>query len=85
MTEERVWGIYLGSVAGTDDPLQRGRLSVRVPALLGEAVSWADACVPGPNRSAATFVPPEIDTPVWIQFEAGDITRPVWVGFPLKR
>jgi hypothetical protein len=86
MAREPVWGIHLGIVEGTDDPEQRGRLRVRVPAVLGDTeIGWANACVPEPNRSAATFTPPEAGTLVWIQFEGGDITRPVWVGFALKR
>ena len=78
------WGIYRGVVTEANDPQQRGRLKVRIPGLLGDIEIWASACVPDPNQSAKTLKLPQPDTPVWIQFEGGDIDRPVWVGFPLE-
>jgi type VI secretion system (T6SS) baseplate-like injector VgrG len=86
MARKPVWGIHQGIVEETIDPDRLGRLKVRVPSVLGNtAARWARPCVAEPNRSAATFTPPDAGTPVWIQFEGGDTSRPVWLGFPLTR
>jgi uncharacterized protein involved in type VI secretion and phage assembly len=51
-------------------------MQVQVPAVGGnDALSWAEACVAWP----ATLVP-QIGAAVWVMFEAGDPSRPVWVG-----
>lgn len=86
MARKLVWGIHQGIVQETIDPNQLGRLKVRVPGVLGEtATRWARPCVAEPGRSAATFNPPPVGTPIWIQFEGGDTSMPVWLGFPLTR
>src|SRR5262249_54720664 len=45
--------------------------------------SWAEPCVPlaGPTGSpmGAYLVPP-IGAGVWVEFERGDPTKPIWVG-----
>jgi uncharacterized protein involved in type VI secretion and phage assembly len=45
-----------------------------------EVAGWAMPCVPlaGPGMGAV-LVPP-VGAGVWLQFEAGDPDRPVWVG-----
>lgn len=39
-------GLYRGIVVDTNDPQGRLRVKVRVPAVSGAAVNWAEACVP---------------------------------------
>jgi hypothetical protein len=52
------------------------RIEVLVPTVLGAQQSaWALPCVP-PGCGAV----PSIGAHVWIQFEAGDSSRPVWMG-----
>lgn len=68
-------GLYRATVAANNDPLQRRRLFVEAPSVLGDAAQWAEACVP--YRARAT---PQVGTAVWIMFEEGDVSRPVWVG-----
>lgn len=77
-------GKYRGVVTGNVDPLLRGRLQVIVPDVLGPAPSsWAEPCVPlaGPTGTpmGAYMVPP-IGAGVWVEFEHGDPTYPIWVG-----
>lgn len=78
---QRIWGKYRGTVYNNMDPLNRGRIQAFVPELL-EAVptGWAEACVPTAGIKAGFYSVPPIGSGVWIEFEAGDISRPIWVG-----
>jgi uncharacterized protein involved in type VI secretion and phage assembly len=62
----------------------RGRLLLEVPDVTGlTPSSWAEACVPlaGPTGPpmGSWFVPP-IGAGVWVEFEGGDASRPIWTG-----
>ena len=81
---KRHLGKYRGTVMNNVDPLMRGRLLVTVPDVLGPTPSsWAEACVPlaGPTGPpmGSYFVPP-IGAGVWVEFEQGDPSYPIWVG-----
>jgi uncharacterized protein involved in type VI secretion and phage assembly len=81
---QRFLGKYRGTVMNNVDPLLRGRLLVTVPDVLGlTPSSWAEACVPlaGPTGPpmGSYFVPP-IGAGVWVEFEQGDPSYPIWVG-----
>lgn len=81
---KRYLGKYRGTVMNNVDPLMRGRLLVTVPDVLGlTPSSWAEACVPlaGPTGPpmGSYFVPP-IGAGVWVEFEQGDPSYPIWVG-----
>lgn len=81
--ERTFYGKYEGVVSTVDDPLEIGRLRARVPAVLGEDVEtgWAMPCVPfgGGKDRGLLFLPEPGDT-VWIEFAAGDVSRPIWSG-----
>jgi type VI secretion system (T6SS) baseplate-like injector VgrG len=78
---DRFYGKYRGVVADTNDPLQVGRLQARVPEVLGEAQSgWALPCAPYGGAGCGLFTIPPVGAGVWIEFEAGDPSRPVWTG-----
>lgn len=69
-------GLYRGVVTNDLDPQGLMRIEVLVPAVLGARQSaWALPCVP-PGCGTV----PSIGAHVWIQFEAGDSSRPVWMG-----
>ena len=71
------FGKYRGVVADVADPLMQGRLRVRVPAVLGEAVSgWALPCIP----FGVPLSLPMVGAAVWIEFEGGDPRRPICCG-----
>ena len=79
-----LYGKYRGTVVNNIDPMFRGRLLVTVPDAIGlTPSSWAEPCVPlaGPTGPpmGAYFVPP-IGAGVWVEFERGDPSRPIWVG-----
>ena len=71
----RYFGLYRGVVIENNDPLGMMRIKVGIPALENFPHSWASACVPPGVESI-----PEIHEGVWIEFEAGDLRFPVWVG-----
>ena len=74
------FGKYRGSVVDNMDPERRGRLRVLVPQVLGRTAVWATPCVPYAGANLGLYLMPEIDTGVWIEFEAGDPSYPIWVG-----
>ncbi|MBZ4420175.1 phage baseplate assembly protein V [Myxococcus sp. RHSTA-1-4] len=74
------FGKYRGTVTDNADPTHRGRLLVRVPAVLGDLDVWAMPCVPYAGKEVGFFFLPEKDTGVWVEFEAGDASYPVWTG-----
>jgi uncharacterized protein involved in type VI secretion and phage assembly len=79
---ERRYGKFRGFVVDNADPQKRARLKLRVPSVLGEQDSdWALPCLPfGGLADQGLFAVPELDAQVWVEFEEGDIHRPVWVG-----
>lgn len=80
---DRFYGKYEGVVTDVSDPLQIGRIRAKVPAVLGEQLDsgWALPCAPfgGGKERGMLFLPQTGDT-VWIEFAAGDVSRPIWVG-----
>ena len=71
------YGKYRGIVTDNDDPGKLGRLRARVPAVLGDAeTGWAMPCV-----TVVDCLPlPAVGSGVWIEFEGGDPSRPIWCG-----
>jgi hypothetical protein len=81
MTAERHLGKFRGVVTDTDDPKQMGRLRARVPEVLGDVESgWALPHAPYAGDNAGSYMIPPPDSGVWIEFEAGDPSRPIWTG-----
>lgn len=78
---ERVYGKHKGSVVRVDDPDKRGRIKVLVPEVLGEVISgWAEPCVPYAGPGSGFFSVPLPLSGVWVEFEGGDVSRPIWTG-----
>jgi len=77
----KYFGVYRGTVVNNIDPLQPGRIMVIVPDV-GSVIpsTWAMPCVPFAGKQAGAFMVPQIGSGVFIQFEAGDPDRPVWMG-----
>jgi hypothetical protein len=81
--ERRFYGKYRGLVVDNHDPESLGRLTLRVPSVLGPEVvtGWAMPCVPyGGDRNQGFLCIPEPGAGVWVEFEAGDLEFPIWVG-----
>jgi hypothetical protein len=82
-TVDRFYGKYEGIVTDVADPKKIGRIRAKVPAVLGEEVDsgWALPCVPaGGGKERGMLFLPQVDDTVWIEFAAGDVSRPIWVG-----
>ena len=79
--QRRYYGKYRGIVTDNNDPYQQGRIRAKVPELFADAeTGWAMACVPFAPQSAGMLFLPETETNVWIEFEGGDPSRPIWTG-----
>lgn len=76
----KVWGKYSGVVADNMDPQKLGRLQVRCPAVLGDSLVWALPCVPYAGPGVGFFMLPPVGAGVWVEFEGGDVSRPIWAG-----
>jgi uncharacterized protein involved in type VI secretion and phage assembly len=74
------FGKYRGVVRDNADTLGRGRLLVVVPQVLEDQEVWAMPCVPYAGKDRGFFAMPEKDTGVWIEFEAGNPSFPIWTG-----
>jgi len=74
------FGKYRGTVSDNADPTNRGRLKVKVPAVLGSVESWAMPCVPYAGKKVGFYSLPEPGTGIWVEFEAGDPSYPIWSG-----
>lgn len=75
------YGKYSGTVMDNMDPLSQGRLKAFVPEVLGEVpTGWARPCTPYAGPTSGFFSVPPIGAGVWIEFEAGDVSRPIWAG-----
>lgn len=76
------YGKYRGLVADVDDPLEMGRVRATVPEIFGETEvsSWALPAVPFAGQGHGLVLIPEVNDGVWIEFEAGNISHPVWTG-----
>ena len=75
----RFYGKYRGTVLDVDAATMRIKASV--PAVLGSVSSgWAWPCVPYAGDSVGFAFLPEVGSAVWIEFEAGNVSFPIWTG-----
>jgi hypothetical protein len=77
----KFWGKYRGTVISVSSGSDLGKLTLSVPDVYGSTNSpdaWP--CVPfaGPKHGFVTV--PEVGDGVWVEFEGGDPSRPIWVG-----
>lgn len=80
MSGER-YGLYRAKVVERDDERQRGRIKVQIPSVSGEGKSqWVEACMNTAYDGGGDISIPKVGDTVWIAFEEGDITKPVYVG-----
>lgn len=76
----RHFGKYRATVSDNKDPTNRGRVQVKVPAVLGDLEVWAMPCLPMTGSNMGVYVIPEPDAGVWVEFEGGDPSFPIWTG-----
>ncbi len=74
----RFYGKYRGTVTEVEDS---GRIKALVPAVLGDQkTGWCLPCLPYAGDQCGVAFLPEKDSGVWIEFEGGDVSYPIWVG-----
>ena len=81
-TRTRHWGKYRGVVTDNADPSSIGRIKAQVPDVFGDTVvtPWATPCAPYTGAGMGLHTIPPVGAGVWIEFEAGDPSRPIWSG-----
>jgi uncharacterized protein involved in type VI secretion and phage assembly len=80
-TRARFYGKYRGVVTDVNDPENMGRLRAKIPEVLGDVESpWALPCAPYSGDNIGVYAVPRAGSGVWIEFEAGDVGRPIWTG-----
>jgi len=80
--QNKYFGKFRGFVVDNADPEHRARLRLKVPSVLGEEITaWALPCLPfGGIADQGLFTVPEIGAQIWLEFEEGNISLPVWTG-----
>jgi hypothetical protein len=75
------YGKYRGTVADVDDPEKLGRIRVTLPNVLdGQDTFWALPASPFAGAGHGLVMLPNVGSGVWVEFEAGNIDRPIWSG-----
>ncbi len=75
------YGKYRGIVTNNRDPMMMGRIRAKVQDVLGDKESsWALPSVPYAGSGVGFFFIPPGDAQVWIEFEHGDPSYPIWSG-----
>src|SRR5262249_40223832 len=78
---DRFYGNYRGIGTNTQAPWGRGRSRPLVPEGLTEVTGGgAPPCAPYAGTTSGFSAIPPIGAGVWIEFEAGDTSRPIWSG-----
>lgn len=75
----RFFGKHRGIV--TDVDAETMRIKATVPAVLADQpTGWCVACVPYAGAAQGFAFLPEVGSGVWIEFEGGDLSYPIWTG-----
>jgi uncharacterized protein involved in type VI secretion and phage assembly len=77
--KHRFYGKYRGVV--TDVDAASMKIKANVPSVLGSTdTGWCEPCVPYAGPGVGFVMLPEEGSGVWIEFEGGDVSNPIWVG-----
>jgi uncharacterized protein involved in type VI secretion and phage assembly len=80
---EHVRGRYYGKYRGTVVDVEASTMRVKadVPSVLpGASSGWCMPCVPYAGSDVGFLMLPAVGTGVWIEFEGGDVSYPIWTG-----
>jgi Uncharacterized protein conserved in bacteria len=76
----RYYGKYRGTVTDNIDPLMLGRILPLVQAMPGMLLNWALPATPYAGEGVGFYAIPPIGARVWVEFEGGDPSYPIWSG-----
>lgn len=81
MAETKWFGKYRAIVMDNNDPERRGRVRVQCPKVLGNYLSsWCEPCIPYATDYAGDYYVPPINETIWVEFEEGNVDKPIWGG-----
>ena len=81
ISDKKYLGKYRGIVTKNMDPEGLGRIRTKVPSVMDEKeLGWALPCVPYAGNNVGFFFMPPLGSDVWIEFEDGDVSRPIFSG-----
>ncbi len=80
---EHFFGKYRGTVESVEEGDNLGIISVKVPDVFGatHVVDRVRACSPFAGSKHGFVAIPEPGDGVWVEFEAGKTSLPIWTGF----
>jgi hypothetical protein len=80
---EHYFGKYRGTVEGVEEGDNLGIISVKVPDVFGpdHVIERVRPCSPFAGSKHGFVAIPEPEDGVWVEFEAGKTSLPIWTGF----
>jgi len=80
LLRKRYFGKYRGTVVDNQDTSSLGRIKVSVDGIIDSGGLWAWPCVPYAGPGVGLFCLPPKKALVWVEFEGGDPSFPIWTG-----
>src|SRR5262249_23854238 len=80
LLRKRYFGKYRGTVVDNNDLMRLGRIKVSVDGIIDSDGLWAWPCVPYAGPSVGFYCLPPKNALVWVEFEGGDSSSPIWTG-----
>jgi len=80
LLRKRFFGKYRGTVVDNNDLMRLGRIKVSVDGIIDSGGLWAWPCVPYAGPSVGLYCLPPTGALVWVEFEGGDPSYPIWTG-----
>src|SRR3977135_974290 len=75
-----LWGEYRGTVTQVDAATIAPKAQVPGALRSGVTSGWCEPCVPYAGKNVGVVMLPDVGSGVWIEFERGEASRPIWVG-----
>ncbi len=78
----RFYSTHRAVVMDNKDPDGVDKLFVNIPSILDSPTFWAyPKCISGGPKSGTKNLTPPIGSIVWVEFERGEPTKPVWTPY----
>lgn len=73
-------GLYRATVINDQDSYHLGQVEITIDSMPNEPAHWAMPCVPYAGANVGLALIPAVGSKVWVGFEGGDVSLPVWLG-----